>query len=161
MLVGQIETGLAYVCRDSDLPQTPASCPARSLTESRKAKKSGPSSSRRKRPHPHRPLSWGQHPDSQRRLLAAPVGTVATAEAASFWEDESGIPPASLAPRNGASRRVFRTRPSAQGAAWEGGGERGVLWPRRGQRGRWAVDEIGDGDKRLQGARSGARERGG
>lgn len=91
MLVGQIETGLVYSWTDSDLPRTPASCPARSLTESRKAKNSGPSSWRRRRPPPHRPLSWGQPPGSQRHRPAAPVGTVATAEAASFWEDESGI----------------------------------------------------------------------
>ena len=59
-------------------------------------------------------------------------GTVAEAEAASFREDESGIPPASLAPRDGGSRSVFRTRPSAQGAAREGGGERGSYGPEEG-----------------------------
>lgn len=59
-------------------------------------------------------------------------GTVAEDEAASFQEDESGIPPASLAPRDGGSRSVFRTRPFPQGAARERGGERGSYGPEEG-----------------------------
>lgn len=133
MLVGQIETGLLYFRTHRPVP-IPASRSARSLTVSRKAKQSGPGSSRRKVPPPSRPPATEL--GSASRQPAPPPGgcrgTVAAAEAASSWEDESGIPPASLAPRNGGSRRVFRTRPSAQGAAREGGGERESYGPEEG-----------------------------
>lgn len=161
MLVGQIETGLAYVCRDSDLPQTPASCSARSLTESRKAKKSGPSSSRRKRPPPPQATELG----SASRQPAPPPG-------GSSGDCGHGRGCLFLGRRVRDSSsflgtQKWRVKESLQNSAFcsrccLGGGRReGVLWPRRGQRGRWAVDEIGDGDKRLQGARGGARECGG
>lgn len=114
----------------ADLALLPASCSARSLTVSRKAKKSGPGSSRRRGSPPpqatRRPV--GQHP------VPPPGGSMrAVTEAeASFQEDESGVPPASLAPRNGGSRRVFRTQPSARGAAREGGGRKGPYGPEEG-----------------------------
>lgn len=114
----------------TDLAPPPASCSARSLTVSRKAKKGGPGSSRRRGPPPPQATRHpvGQHP------VPPPGGSrraVAKAEA-SFQEDESGAAPASLAPRNGGSRRVFRTGPSAQGAAREGGGRKGPYGPEEG-----------------------------
>lgn len=82
----------------------------------------------------------------------APGGTVAQAEAASFQEDESGILPASLAPRDGGSSELGLLLKVLPGT----GEKKRVLWPRRGQRGRWAVDETEGGD-RLLGPRHGAR----
>lgn len=58
---------------------------------------------------------------------------------ASFREVESGIPPASLAPRNGRSRSVFRSQPKVLPGrgSWEGsygpeeGSGAGELWMRQ------------------------------
>lgn len=139
---------------DSQTRPIPASCSAGSLTVSRKAKKRGPGSSRRK--GSPTPQATGRRGVSIQRHLPAAPGAAAQAEA-SFREDASGVPPAPLAPSDGGSRSVFRTRPSAPGAAREGGGQQGPTAPTRekaawpGGCGREMEQQVTGGTDRDQG----------
>lgn len=120
---------------------------------SRKAKKGGPGSSRRKGPPPSQATRHrlGQHPGSQCHRIQGDCGRGRglfpgrrVRDPSSFlgaqkWKVEEGL-------RN----LAFCSR-CCQGA----GRREGVLRPRGGQRGRWAVDETGEGHGRLQGHRAG------
>lgn len=140
MLAGQTETGLVYSRRDSDLPRTPASCSAGSLTESRKAKKGGPNSSRRK----GTPSPQATELGSASRQPAPPPGGSGGDRGHSRGclflgrrvRDSSSF----LGTQGGSSELGLRLR-VLPGRGEERGG---VLWPRGGQRGRRAVDEIAD-----------------
>lgn len=127
----QIEIGL-FVPR---VTHRPVPDPRWSLTVSRKAKKGVPGSSRREGPPSPQATRFGALGVGIRVASVTSWwlqgGLVAQAEAASFQEDDSGILPASLAPGDGRSRRVFRARPSAQGAARDGGEEGGPMAPKR------------------------------
>lgn len=119
--------GAGAACGDSQTP-IPASCSARSRTVSRKAKKRGPGSSRRKGPPPHRPpaATGSASSATSRRLRRA----AAQAEA-SLQEDESGVPPASLAPATegqGGSSELGLLLKALPG---RGEGSRGPTAPRR------------------------------
>lgn len=51
---------------------------------------------------------------------------------ASFREVQSGVPPASLAPRNGRSRSVFRSQPFCPKCCQGGGSREGSYGPEEG-----------------------------
>lgn len=120
---------------------------------SRKAKESGPGSSRRKGPPPSQATRHrlGQHPGSQCHRIQGDCGRgrglfpgrrvrdSSSVLGAQKWKVEEGL-------RNSA----FCSR-CCQGA----GRREGVLGPRGGQCGRWAVDEMGEAHDRLQGHRVG------
>lgn len=128
-----------FLSRRTRLAPPPASCSAGSLTVSRKAKKSGPGSSRRKGPPPSQATRHrlGQHPGSQSHRIQGDcgrgrglfpgrrVGDSSGFLGAQKWKVEEGL-------RNSA----FCSR-CCQGAGRRGG----VLRPRGGQCGRWAADE--------------------
>lgn len=122
---------------------------------SRKAKKSGPGSPRRKGPPPSQATRHrlGQHPGSQCHRIQGDRGRgrglfpgrrvrgSSSFLGAQKWKVEEGL-------RNSA----FCSR-CCQGA----GRREGVLRPRGGQCGRRAVDETGEAHNRLQGHRAGPR----
>lgn len=154
---GRADGSRAGACppRRADLAPLPAGWSAGSLMVSRKAKKSGPGSSRRRGPHPHRPPA-ARRVSIQRHLPAALGGC---------GRGRSLFPGRCV--RGSSSflgSQQWRAKEGLQNSAFcsrccQGGGRaEGTLRPRRGQRGRWAVDERQEmGPQVTRAARTGTR----
>lgn len=152
-----------FLSRRTRLAPPPASCSAGSLTVSRKAKKSGPGSSRRKGPPPSQATRHrlGQHPGSQSHRIQGDcgrgrglfpgrrVGDSSGFLGAQKWKVEEGL-------RNSA----FCSR-CCQGAGRRGGGPkapRRAVWPvgcRREAHDRLPGHRVGPGGLRGWGEGSG------